>query len=154
MDQNDNVPEIIVQTRNPSALRAYQSSVVTPIPRSRLADILQKTSPMWHKANPFAEHPLVTAYEAGVPVVLVSVPENKPPGTIVASLRGIDQDAGENGRVTFRILKEDRSLPRITPGSTPADLKSGRYPEGQIDPKMPPVLVRSDVSKSDFFKVG
>ncbi|VDN97295.1 unnamed protein product [Rodentolepis nana] len=153
LDQNDNVPEITVRTRIPSTLRPYQSSVLSPIPRSRLADILQKSPPVWQKAHPLVEHPLMTAYEAGVPVILVTIPENRPPGTIVASLRGVDQDAGENGRVTFRILKEDRSLPRISPESAPTNQQTGRYPEGKFDLESSPVTIRSDVSRSDLFKL-
>nr|CDS28055.1 protocadherin 1 [Hymenolepis microstoma] len=154
LDQNDNVPEITVHTRISSTHRPYQSSVLSPIPRSRLADILQKSSLVWQRAHPSVEHPLVTAYDAGVPVILVTVPENRPPGTIVASLRGVDHDAGENGRVTFRILKEDRSLPRIIPESTPQiDQQAGRYPEGKVDLKMSPVVIHSDVSRSDLFKL-
>ncbi|KAM7537226.1 hypothetical protein Aperf_G00000075521 [Anoplocephala perfoliata] len=155
LDQNDCVPEIAVHGRVPSSHRAHQSNVVSPIPRSRLADILQKASPDWQKLQRslFVEHPLVNAYEAGIPVVLVNVPENRPAGTIVASLRGIDQDAGENGRVTFRILKADRRLPRVIPGTLPPNQRSGQYPEGKFDPNLPPVIIRADAGRSDLFKL-
>ncbi|VDM16978.1 unnamed protein product [Hydatigera taeniaeformis] len=155
LDQNDCVPELNIHARIPSAHRNHQLNVVPPLQRSRLADILQKTFPDWSMSRrpPFSEHPLVNAYEAGVPVVLVSVPENRPAGTIVASVRGVDADAGENGRVTIQIPKEDRRLPRVVPGPLSSFQSTGRYPEATVDHNLSPVIIRSDISSIDLFKL-
>ena len=74
LDQNDCAPEINVHTRLPSSHRAHQSNIASPIPRSHLADIIHKSSPDWpaSQRSPFIEHPLVNAYETGIPVVPVS----------------------------------------------------------------------------------
>ncbi|VDD82630.1 unnamed protein product [Mesocestoides corti] len=155
LDQNDCVPEITVHARVPTSHRAHQSAIVSPFPRSRLANIFQKSFPDWPvlQGSPYAEHPLVNAYEAGIPVVLVSVSENRPPDTVVASLRGADADAGENGRVAYRILKEDLRLPRVAPGPLSADRRPGRYPEVALDYNLPPVLIRSDTTSIDLLKM-
>lgn len=75
LDQNDCAPEINILTRVPSSHRAHQSNVASPLPRSHLAEILQKASSDWpmSQRSPFVEHPLVNAYEAGIPVVLVRI---------------------------------------------------------------------------------
>ncbi|KAL5110216.1 Protocadherin-1 [Taenia crassiceps] len=118
-------------------------------------DVLQKAFPDWPMSRrpPFFEHPLVNAYEAGIPVVLVSVPENRPAGTIVASAQGVDYDAGENGRVTIQIPKEDRRLPRVVPGLLRSVQSTGRYPEATVDHDLPPVIIHSDINSVDLFKL-
>ncbi|VDK22701.1 unnamed protein product [Taenia asiatica] len=120
-----------------------------------ILNVLQKAFADWpmSRRSLFSEHPLVNAYEAGVPVVLVSVPENRPAGTIVASVRGVDHDAGENGRVTIQIPKEDRRLPRVVPGPLTSVQNTGRYPEAAIDHNLPPVIIRSDINSVDLFKL-
>lgn len=155
LDQNDCVPEVNIRARVPSTHRTHRSNAIPPLPRSRLADILQKAIPDWpmSRGSPFSVHPLVNAYEGGVPIVLVSVPENRPAGTVVASVQGVDPDAGENGRVTIQILKEDRRLPRVAPGPLTSGQNPGRYPEAKIDHNLPPVIIRSDINSADLFKL-
>lgn len=81
------------------------------------------------------------------------MPENRPAGTIVASVRGVDHDAGENGRVTIQIPKEDRQLPRVVPEPLTSVQSTGRYPEATVDHNLPPVIIRPDISSVDLFKV-
>ncbi len=70
LDQNDCTPEINVHAPLSSPHGIHQSTVLTPLPRSRLGDILEDWSSS--TMTTYLEHPLASAYEAGVPVVSVS----------------------------------------------------------------------------------
>ena len=83
----------------------------------------------------------------------VRVQENKPPGTVIASLRAVDPDAGKNGEVVFSIVKEDLRLPRVMTGRQTPDQPTGRYPEAKVDDSLSQVIIRSDINSVDLFSV-
>ncbi|BHF64582.1 hypothetical protein SprV_0200758800 [Sparganum proliferum] len=146
LDQNDCDPEIQVYTIPTTRTgRTLQS----PLPRSRLAQILNE----FPKSQPTpVDHSLFAAYSAGIPVVPISVLENQLAGVTVVSIRAVDNDAGANGQVNFKIIKEETSFPHIS-ATSPQDHPTGRYPEAELDFSAPHVHIASDIEASDLFQL-
>ncbi|VDL93989.1 unnamed protein product [Schistocephalus solidus] len=139
MDQNDCDPEVQVYSIPPTRTgRTLQS----PLPRSRLAQILNE----FPKSQPTpVDHSLFAAYSAGIPVVPISVSENQLAGVTVVSVRAVDNDAGANGQVSFKIIKEETPFPHIS-ATSPHDHPTGRYPEAELDFSAPQLDSKGDMS--------
>ncbi|KAG5446139.1 Protein dachsous, variant 2 [Clonorchis sinensis] len=94
LDENDCTPVLQVFSTFPT-----HGSSATPVeswPMQRLRNLV--------KELPDASQ-LEAAYMSSVPVHTVRVSENQPTGTIFARIRPIDNDSGENARVTFDLPK-------------------------------------------------
>lgn len=61
-------------------------------------------------------------------------------------------DAGENGRVSYRIRKEEFHLPMIS-ATLSEKHATGRYPEAELDHSRQPVMINSDVEAVEMFRV-
>ncbi|VDN12661.1 unnamed protein product [Dibothriocephalus latus] len=146
LDQNDCDPEI--QVYSIPATRTGRT-LQSPLPRSRLAQVLNE----FPKSQPTpVDHSLFAAYSAGIPVVPVSILENQLAGVTVVSVRAVDDDAGANGQVSFKIIKEETSFPHVS-ATSPQDYPTGRYPEAELDFSAPHVHIASDIEATDLFQV-
>ncbi|CAH8548358.1 unnamed protein product [Schistosoma haematobium] len=110
-DQNDCIPEIHVSTISLTAASTYN------------ADKFQRRQPHYIPVQPWSvkkltylldneqdkhkvyNSPIFLAFLANISVYTVYIPENRPSSTLIAHLNAIDNDSGENGRVTFEMIE-------------------------------------------------
>ncbi|CAH8496892.1 unnamed protein product [Schistosoma turkestanicum] len=113
-DQNDCIPEIHVSTISLSAIKIHNTDKlqqqqqqqqhyipIQPWSMKKLTHFLDSEQDK-HKVY---NSPIFLAFLANISVYTVYVAENRPSSTLVARLNAIDNDFGENGRVTFEMLQ-------------------------------------------------
>ncbi|KAF8567411.1 hypothetical protein P879_03066 [Paragonimus westermani] len=96
VDENDCTPEL--QVLAVSTVQGHRPLPVEPWSTQKLRQLMEQQES--------APPPLVVAHMTSVPVYTVQVTENQPKGTVFASIRATDKDDGQNGHVTFELLKE------------------------------------------------
>ncbi|KAF5403755.1 Protocadherin-1 [Paragonimus heterotremus] len=135
VDENDCTPEL--QVLAVSAVQGHRPLLVEPWSTQKLRQLIEQQES--------APTPLVVAYMTSVPVYTVQVTENQPKGTVFASIRATDKDHGQNGYVTFELLKEP---PLVQVSNSSRNEHSTLYPLHYGKLELP-----SSVEALDYFQI-
>ncbi|KAF6776562.1 hypothetical protein AHF37_03326 [Paragonimus kellicotti] len=135
VDENDCTPEL--QVLAVSTVQGHRPLPIEPWSTQKLRQLIEQQEP--------APPPLVVAYMTSVPVYTVQVTENQPKGTVFASIRATDKDYGQNGYVTFELLKEP---PLVQVSNSSRNGHSTLYPLHYGKLELP-----SSVEALDYFQI-